>query len=90
MDVGRLAKKRARASDDGEPVTRTESRREFRCASDSLMTAINPTAQQIQAFCAATAQMLADLMGDEVALELPMPYRLRVARRPGQGRKYGT
>jgi hypothetical protein len=54
------------------------------------MTAINPTAQQIQAFCAATAQMLADLMGDEVALELPMPYRLRVARRPGQGRKYGT
>ncbi|NUY33277.1 hypothetical protein F0160_22595 [Paraburkholderia sp. JPY303] len=68
-------------------MTRPETHRQYQAASESYLNAINPTSQQIQAFYAATVQMIADREGGPVALVLPIG--LRVVREPTR-RKYGT
>ncbi|MGF6836997.1 hypothetical protein QF001_000864 [Paraburkholderia youngii] len=69
-------------------MTRPETHQQYRAASESYLNAISPTSQQTQALCGAFVQMMADAMGGQVVLALPIG--LRFVRMPGQGRKYGT
>lgn len=66
-------------------MTRTERVQEYLDASESYVTAFNPTAQQTATFCAATAQLLADDLGGKVAILLPE--EIHIVRKPNASRR---